>query len=272
MIQDAVYNHVGLYIILPYRIPPNERLVASMAFIHKTNYKDQAMFDPYASAAEKKTDARRMVLPQMPTWIMAIPMWPIILSSMQYGQWKNLALMAGGSTPILTMTLDLWTAVIKHFPMNFPNSPCLAETWVHKVYPTSRTLPRTIIIFLSKATCRPPQIFKLCGALPMRLQKILAGRKVREPFVHHAAGNGFCYKDPPARVIFLDNHDMARFYSVVNENMDKYKCGLAWLLFYLPRHSANVLWRWTGNTQHHFTQWRACAAWFSQRMANRQDQ
>ena len=40
----------------------------------------------------------------------------------------------------------------------------------------------------------------------------------------------FVYKDPTRQVIFLDNHDMARFYSVVNENIDKYKCGLAWLL------------------------------------------
>lgn len=31
-------------------------------------------------------------------------------------------------------------------------------------------------------------------------------------------------------MIFLDNHDIARFFSVVGENMDKYKSSLCWLL------------------------------------------
>ena len=40
----------------------------------------------------------------------------------------------------------------------------------------------------------------------------------------------FVYKDPMRNVIFLDNHDMARFYSVVNEDVEKYKTAINWLL------------------------------------------
>jgi glycosidase len=40
----------------------------------------------------------------------------------------------------------------------------------------------------------------------------------------------FLYKDPMRQVIFLDNHDIARFYSVVNEDTAKYKAAFAWLL------------------------------------------
>jgi len=40
----------------------------------------------------------------------------------------------------------------------------------------------------------------------------------------------FVYKDPTREVIFLDNHDMARFFSVVNEDMVKYESALTWLL------------------------------------------
>ena len=39
----------------------------------------------------------------------------------------------------------------------------------------------------------------------------------------------FVYKDPTRNVIFLDNHDLSRFYSVVGENLDKYLSGLTWL-------------------------------------------
>ena len=40
----------------------------------------------------------------------------------------------------------------------------------------------------------------------------------------------FLYKDPTKNTIFLDNHDMSRFFSVVGEDMTKYKSGMAMLL------------------------------------------
>jgi glycosidase len=40
----------------------------------------------------------------------------------------------------------------------------------------------------------------------------------------------FLYKDPASNVVFMDNHDMSRFYSMVNEDFNKYKSGMAILL------------------------------------------
>ncbi|MGI4021197.1 MAG: glycoside hydrolase family 13 protein [Janthinobacterium lividum] len=40
----------------------------------------------------------------------------------------------------------------------------------------------------------------------------------------------FMYQDATRNVTFLDNHDMSRFYSVVNEDFNKYKAGMALLL------------------------------------------
>jgi glycosidase len=40
----------------------------------------------------------------------------------------------------------------------------------------------------------------------------------------------FLYQDPTRNVVFLDNHDMSRFYSVVGEDFNKYKAGMALLL------------------------------------------
>jgi len=39
----------------------------------------------------------------------------------------------------------------------------------------------------------------------------------------------FVYKDPMRNVIFLDNHDLPRFFSVIGEDVDKYKSSLSWL-------------------------------------------
>ena len=40
----------------------------------------------------------------------------------------------------------------------------------------------------------------------------------------------FVYKDPTREVIFFDNHDMARFFSVIREDMIKYRSAIVWLL------------------------------------------
>jgi glycosidase len=40
----------------------------------------------------------------------------------------------------------------------------------------------------------------------------------------------FLYKDPTRNTIFLDNHDMSRFLSVVGEDINKYKSGMAMLM------------------------------------------
>jgi glycosidase len=40
----------------------------------------------------------------------------------------------------------------------------------------------------------------------------------------------FLYKDPTQNVLFLDNHDVNRFFSVVGEDVAKQKMGIQWLL------------------------------------------
>ncbi|RYY67229.1 MAG: alpha-amylase, partial [Chitinophagaceae bacterium] len=40
----------------------------------------------------------------------------------------------------------------------------------------------------------------------------------------------FVYKDPMRNVIFLDNHDLSRFYSVIGEDVVKYKSSIDWLM------------------------------------------
>jgi len=42
--------------------------------------------------------------------------------------------------------------------------------------------------------------------------------------------NDILYKDPTRNAIFLDNHDLSRWYSVVGENLQKDKMGFEWLL------------------------------------------
>jgi glycosidase len=40
----------------------------------------------------------------------------------------------------------------------------------------------------------------------------------------------FLYEDPFRNVLFLDNHDLSRFYSQVNEDLDKLKAGYTFMM------------------------------------------
>lgn len=48
--------------------------------------------------------------------------------------------------------------------------------------------------------------------------------------LYSTVAQDFLYQDADRNVIFMDNHDMSRFYSMVNEDLNKYKSGMAILL------------------------------------------
>ncbi|GAB3914093.1 glycoside hydrolase family 13 protein [Mucilaginibacter boryungensis] len=48
--------------------------------------------------------------------------------------------------------------------------------------------------------------------------------------LYNIVAQDFMYQDPTRNTIFLDNHDMSRFYSMVKEDFTKYKAGMAMLL------------------------------------------
>jgi glycosidase len=48
--------------------------------------------------------------------------------------------------------------------------------------------------------------------------------------LYSVLANDFVYQSPSSNVIFLDNHDMSRFYSVIGEDLNKFKSGIAMLL------------------------------------------
>jgi glycosidase len=48
--------------------------------------------------------------------------------------------------------------------------------------------------------------------------------------IYYTLAQDVLYADPSRNLTFLDNHDLSRFYSVVGEDLRKYKMGIAFLL------------------------------------------
>ena len=110
----------------------------------------------------------------------------------------------------------------------FPKLTMFGETWVHGV-PNQSYFAENNYNIPFKSNLQATTDFQTLWGITDALTKDF-GWTEGVNRLYTTLAQDFVYKDPTRQVIFLDNHDMARFYSVVNENMDKYKCGLAWLL------------------------------------------
>ena len=227
IIQDAVYNHVVLYHFTVQDLPMKNWLNQCDKYTN-THYKDQVVFDPYASKNQVKQMTDGWFTRQMPDLNQNNPYVANFL--IQHAIWT-----------VEEFGIDGWR--IDTYPYNdlefmnrcnkvlmdeYPQLTMFGETWVHGVPNQSYfTQNNYNIPFKSnlQATCDFQTLWGITDALTRDF-----GWSDGVNNLYTTLAQDFVYKDPTRQVIFLDNHDMSRFYSVVNENMDKYKCGLAWLL------------------------------------------
>ncbi|MDX5483191.1 MAG: cyclomaltodextrinase C-terminal domain-containing protein, partial [Hymenobacteraceae bacterium] len=119
-----------------------------------------------------------------------------------------------------------WGKAIKE---EYPQFTFFGETWVHGVpnqayFTQGKTINQNIDTELPGVT----DFQALWGINAAMNEKFGWNEGVNK--LYTTLANDFVYKDPTRNVVFLDNHDLSRWYSVVGEDMDKYKSGLAWLM------------------------------------------
>jgi len=111
----------------------------------------------------------------------------------------------------------------------YPNITLFGETWVHGVSSQA---------FFTRNNFTIPFKSNLLGATDFQTNLYGIVPALNEPFgwtngvnkLYQTLAGDFMYEDPMRNVNFLDNHDMTRFYSTVNEDLAKHKMGIAWLL------------------------------------------
>ncbi|MCD2425420.1 glycoside hydrolase family 13 protein [Niabella pedocola] len=228
MIQDAVYNHTGLEHVL-FRDQPDSSWFHRWPKFTQTNYKDQAVFDPYGSKVDRKIMEDGWFVPSMPDWDQSNPFVQTFL--IQHALWS-----------VEEFGIDGWridTYAYNDLPfMNrcnqalydeYPRISIFGETWVHGVPNQSYFCQNNYSIpFKSNLQATTDFQTLFYGIIPAVTQPFGWTEGVNK--LYTTLAQDFVYKDPMRQVIFLDNHDLARFYSVVNEDTAKYKLAFAWLL------------------------------------------
>ena len=227
IVQDAVYNHVGLYHITVQDLPMQNWLHQWDVYTN-TTYKDQTLFDPYVS----KSDLNKMVdgwfTRQMPDLNESNPYVANFL--IQHALWtvENFGIDGWRIDTYAYNDMEFMNRCNKALMDDYPQITLFGETWVHGV-PNQSYFVQNNYTIPFKSNLQAATDFQTLWGITDAMTKDF-GWTDGVNNLYTTLAQDFVYKDPTRNVIFLDNHDMARFFSVVNENMDKYKSALSWLL------------------------------------------
>ncbi|MGH2647042.1 MAG: alpha-amylase family glycosyl hydrolase, partial [Ginsengibacter sp.] len=227
IIQDAVYNHVGLYHFTVQDMPMKNWLHEWPAYTN-TNFKDQLAFDPYASEREKKILTDGWFTRQMPDLNEENPFVANFL--IQHALWsvEEFGIDGWRIDTYVYNDLTFMNRCNKALMDEYPHITMFGETWVHGV-PNQSYLVQNNYNIPFKSNLQGSTDFQTLWGITDAMTRDF-GWTDGVNNLYTTLAQDFVYKDPTREVIFLDNHDMSRFFSVVGEDMAKYKSALAWLL------------------------------------------
>ena len=227
LIQDAVYNHVGLY-HFTVQDPPMKDWLHQWPTFTQTTYKDQTIFDPHAAPSDRKLMTDGWFTQQMPDMNESNPYVANYL--IQHAIWcvEEFGVDGWRIDTYAYNDLPFMNRCNKALLDEYPKLTMFGETWVHGVPNQSYFCENNYnISFKSNLQATTDFQCLFYGIQPAINDKFGWTEGVNK--LYTTAAQDFVYKDPMREVIFLDNHDLPRFYSVVGEDTAKYKMGLAWL-------------------------------------------
>jgi glycosidase len=226
IIQDAVYNHIGSYHFTVLD-PPMKTWLHQWPDYTNTSYKDQVLFDPYASSKEKKIMSDGWFVPSMPDLNQENPFVANFL--IQHALWtvEEFGIDGWRIDTYIYNDLDFMNRCNKALMDEYPKITMFGETWVHGVLNQSYFVQNNFNIPY-KSNLKAATDFQTLWGITDAMTKDFGWTEGVNK-LYTTLAQDFVYKDPMRNVIFLDNHDLSRFYSVVDTNMLKYKAALAWL-------------------------------------------
>ncbi|MFZ1370108.1 MAG: glycoside hydrolase family 13 protein [Ferruginibacter sp.] len=227
IIQDAVYNHVGIkhHTVLD---PPMKEWLHQWPGFTQTSYKDQVLFDPYASKTDQKIMADGWFVTQMPDLDQNNPYVANFL--IQHALWtvEEFGIDGWRIDTYAYNDLEFMNRCNKALMDEYPKLTMFGETWVHGV-PNQSYFVQNNYKIPYKSNLQAATDFQTLWGITDAMTKDF-GWNDGVNKLYTVLAQDFVYKDPMRNVIFLDNHDIARFYSVVGEHTEKYKSAINWLL------------------------------------------
>jgi len=228
VIQDLVHNHIGDK-HFTWLDMPMKNWVHQWPKYTQTTYRDQTVMDPHASFADKKRMQDGWFDRHMPDMDQQNPYVQNYITQ-SHIWWIEYAGVDGFRLDTYAYNDPQYMADWgKKVKTEYPQLSVFGETWVsseaNQAYFTQgNTVNRGLDTELPGVTD-----FQLKDAIYDALNGKL-GWTDGVNKLYTVLSRDFLYQDASRNNIFLDNHDISRFVSVVNEDMTKYKSGIALLM------------------------------------------
>jgi glycosidase len=227
VIQDAVYNHIGKEHWI-FRDAPAPDWVNQWPTYTGSNHKEEMLFDPYAADKDKKRLLDGWFVPHLPDVNQRNPYVANYL--IQYAIWATEEFGIDGwridtykycDEPFLN---KINTALQKEYA----SITQFGEAWTNSVAGNA---------YFTKNDMPVPFHHNMMGGVDFPLNAaILEALNQPEGWtsginkLHMTLAQDFLYEQPLNNCLFLDNHDTDRFFSMVGEDMNKFKQGIGLLL------------------------------------------
>ena len=228
MVKDLVHNHVGSRHWTVLDLPSKDWLNQWPTFT-RTTYREQTHFDPYASASDKKQMVKGLFDFHMPDPNQQNPFVRNYITQSHIWWVEYAGVDAFRLDTYAYNDLDYMAEWAKAIKAEYPNLNSFGETWVQGVPSQTYFTEGNVVNQGFDSGLDGVTDFQALWAVNEALNGKFGWTDgvVR---LYNTLAYDYQYKDATKNVVFLDNHDLNRFYSVVNEDFSKYKSGIAWVL------------------------------------------
>lgn len=228
MVMDVVPNHFGSEHWTVVDMPMKD-WVHQWPTYTNSNFRDQVDFDPYAADVDKKQMVNGWFDKHMPDMNESNPYLQKYITQSNIW-WIEYAGVDGFRIDTYPYNDPQFMADwAKAILTEYPSFTMFGETYVHGAVNQAAFAEGDMIHRGIDTRLQGVTDFQSLWAITDAMTKGF-GWDDGIMKVYSNLSKDFIYKDPTRNVVFLDNHDLSRFYSVVGQNQDKLKSALAWLL------------------------------------------
>lgn len=228
VIMDMIHNHVGTHHWMVMD-PPTSDWVHDQKEVGNTNYRTSTIMDPYASDRDLNSTVKGWFVDEMPDLDQRNPLLAtyLIQNTLWWIEYSGIDGIRMDTHPYpYKEYMAEWTRVVLD---EYPRFNIVGEAWMPNVattawWQTGFPDKNGYDSFLRSVTDFPlyyamGQAFNEGGGWESGLTRL-----------YYVLSQDFLYTDPFWNVIFLDNHDLNRYFSSQGEDVAKFKMGLAFLL------------------------------------------
>ena len=228
MVMDVVYNHWGNEHYLHKNLP-DSNMVHWFDDFTRTNYRATALHDPYASVRDRMLMQDGWFDHHMPDLNQKNEILANYLIQNSIWWIEEFGVDAYRIDTYAYPDQEFMAELSMRIKKEYPNFFIFGETWVHGVQVQNYFIEANRNRLPFSSHLESVTDFQWYFALEKGINEKTEWTNGLSRMYYVLSGD-YMYDHPEKLVTFLDNHDIARWYGVCKEDMDKFKIGITLLM------------------------------------------